>query len=851
MDLAPAAPGGTCADTMEAPMRMSLEHLSADVRFAIRQFGRRPGLTAAALLALACGLGGVITVFALVDAVILRPLPVKAPNELVWLRDPSFSFPVFQEVQARGSMFSSVFAWDARTLHAQWTSEPEPTPTLLASGRIHETLGLRPAAGRLFAQSDAGQTAGEAQAVAVLSYAAWQRRFGGDPSAIGRVIRIEGVPFTIIGVTPPEFFGVAVGVPVEVTIPLTVLPRLRDDERTSLTSVGESWLHIMGRLRPGLSMAAGDAAFQTIWPQILAATAGSVDPAFRARYLTFTSGLEPGVSGESPVRRQFREPLWLLFGFVALLLIAACATVANLLLAAAAGRRHEFALRLALGAGRLRIVQQLFIEGLLLAAAGAVLGLLLSLWAADVLVRLLSTSYDIVVVDLTPDGRLYAFAAIVAAATTAVFVLAPIARASRVDPGPMLEAGGRHTGGLQRARLARALVVAQVAVSLTLLAGSALFVRNLRGLLATDIGFDRENLLVVSVEAVSTVSAPGREQTNAADVMPHWAELLGRLRETPGVRSASLSYKPPISNEQGSWWGRIAVEGAPAPAWNDRTYLNAISPGYFATIGAPLIAGRDFTPGDRDGSPRVVIINASLARAQFGNQSPIGRHLVMHDSQETTRFEVIGVTRDAAYQNLQETRRRIAYLPYTQVPDLLRDRPLVAVVRAAGATAAVAESIRAATRSFDASAPITIQSVETRIDESLVGERLITVIAVFLGAVSLLLACGALGGLMSHLVAARTREIGLRLALGAERRLVLGLVMRQALTIAVLGVIAGLGLTLAASRLVARFLTVVRPDDPLALAAAAAILLATTAAAGYLPARRAARVDPMVALRAE
>ncbi len=840
---------------------MPLERVWSDVRFAGRQLGRRPGLTMAALLALACGLGGVITIFTLVDAVILRPLPVKAPGELVWMRDPSFSFPVFQEVQTRaGMLFSSVFSWDARTLQVQWAREPERTPMLLASGRIHETLGLRAAAGRLFTESDAGASAAEAKAVAVLSYAAWQRRFAGDPLAIGRTIRIEGVPFTIIGVTPPEFFGVAPGVPVDVSIPLTMMPRLRDDKRTILTSAAESWLHIMGRLRPGVSVTAADATFQTIWPQILRATADAVSPDFRPRYLTFTSGLEPGASGESPVRRQFREPLWLVFGLVALLLVAACTTVANLLLAATAARRHELAVRIALGASRPRIVQQLFIEGLLLASAGAALGLLLSSWAADVLVRLLSTSYGIVVIDLTPDRRVFAFTALIIAAATIVFTLAPIVRAAHIDPGPMLEAGGRHTGGPQRARLARMLVVMHVAISLTLLAGSALFVRNLWGLLATDIGFTRQNLLVVSIDALSPVSAHGRQQTqqpqqtpqtNAPDLMTYYAELLRRLRDTTAVRSASLSTKPPISNELGYWWERIAAEGAPVPAPRARTYLNAISPGYFATIGSPLIAGRDFSSADRDGSPRVAIINATLAHAEFGNASPIGRYLVMYEGKDMTRLEVIGVARDSAYHDVKETRLRIAYLPYTQVPDVLRVQPLSAEVSIAAPMAAVSDSIRAAIRSVDASGPMTIQSVETRIDESLVGERLITVIAVFLGTVSLLLACGALGGLMSHLVAARTREIGLRLALGAERRRVLTLVMRQALALAASGVIVGLGLTLAAGRLVASFLTGIRPDDPLMLAAAATLLLLTMTAAGYLPARRAAHVDPMVALRRE
>lgn len=831
---------------------MALEHLWNDLRFARRQFARRPGLTAAALVALACGLGGVTTVFTLVDAVILRPLPVKSPDELVWLRDPAFSFPVFREVTARGRMLSNVFAWDSRRLQAQWAGDgdPESTQVMLATGGIYDTLGLHPAAGRLLRPSDSGQSAADAQAVAVLSYAAWQRRFGADPSAIGRTLRIEGMPFTIVGVTPPGFFGVAVGAPVDVTIPLTILPRLREDERQALTSPSNIWVYIMGRLRPGVSLAAADAEFQTIWPQILRATADSVDPGFRPRYLKFTSGLEPGASGYSPVRRQFQDALWLLFGLVGLLLVAACATVANLLLAAAAGRRHELALRLALGAARWRIVQQLFVEGLLLAVAGGVLGFLFSSWAADLLVGLLSTSYESVVVNVAPDGRVLTFVALVIGVATIVFTMAPIVRASRIDPGPVLDAGARQTGSLQRARTARALVAAQVAISLTLLAGSALFVRNLRHLLATDIGFDRENLLVVRVDAQSPLSASNPRVSGAADRMPFYAELLRRIRETPGVGSASLSQKSPISNEEGSSWTTFAAEGGDAlPAPTGRTYLNTISPNYFATIGMPIVAGRDFEWSDRDGTPRVAIVNTSLARAYFGNDSPVGRRLLMDRS--ATRLEVVGVVPDGTYQDLREERHRIAYLPYLQQPDVVGDQNLVADVRVAGTPATIADSIRSAVRIVDPSAPLTIQSVRSRIDESLVGERLITVIAVFLGAVSLLLACGALGGVMSYLVTARTREIGLRLALGAERRLVLGLVMRQALTVATLGAIAGLGFTLAAGRLVSRFLTTIGPADPVALAGATAILLITTAVAGYLPARRAARVDPMVALRSE
>jgi putative ABC transport system permease protein len=828
---------------------MAIEHLWNDMRFALRQFTRRPGLTLAALVALTCGLGGVTTVFTLVNAVILRPLPVVAPDRLVWMRDPSFSFPVFEEVRARGTMLSHVFAWESRTMQAQWKNDAEATHVMLATGGIYDTLGLHPAAGRLLTESDGGRSPADAKAVAVLSYSAWQRHFGASTSAIGQTLRIDGTPFTIVGVTPADFFGVEVGVPVDVTIPLTMLPRIREDERQPFASPSRSWLNIMGRLRPGLALATADAEFQTIWPQILNATSEGVRPSFRPRYLTFTSGLESGVSGYSPVRRQFRDPLLLLFALVGLLLVAACATVANLLLAAAAGRRHELAVRLALGAARRRIMQQLFIEGLMLALAGAGLGLLFSAWTADVLVQLLSTSYASVVVDVAPDQRVLLFVASIVAVATTVFTIAPIVRAWRIDPGQMLDGGARQAGTVHRARAARALVAVQVAISLTLLAGSALFVRDLGQLLARDVGFNRENLLVVSVDALSPLSVPQRRATTEApDFVPYYGQLLQRFGDTAGVVSASVSFKPPISNERGYWFDKFLVEGG-GPIVTGRTYMNAVSPGYFRTMGMPLIAGRDVESTDRDGRPRVVIINTAFARAYFGEGSPIGRHVLMGD--EATRLEVIGLVGDTTYQNLHEDRKRIAYVPFMQVPDFLRQHNLVAELRVASSAMVSAESIRAAVRAVDPEAPFTIQSVRTRIDESLVGERLITLIAVFLGVVSLLLGCGALGGLMSHLVTARTREIGLRLALGAERRSVLTLVLRQTLAIAIFGGIGGLGLTWAGGRLVAGFLSTISPLDPWALAAATAILLLTAAIAGYLPARRAAHVDPMVALRAE
>jgi putative ABC transport system permease protein len=399
----------------------------------------------------------VTTVFTLVDAVVLRPLPVSAPGELVWLRNPSFSYPMFEQVRDRARMLRGVFAWEQRMLHTAWTSEPEPTSMLLVSGAFHETLGLRPAAGRLLNAADVGNTSADAQAVAVLSYAAWQRRYGGDPAAIGRTLRIEGQPFTIVGVTPPGFFGVAVGMSPDVTIPVTMLPRLRSDERDSLANADRFWLNIMGRLRSGVSIAVADAAFQTEWAQALVATtAPHWQPEWRARYLTFTSGLEPGAGGYSPVRRQFQAALWLLFGLVALVLVVACATVANLLLAAAAGRRRELALRLAIGAGRARLVQQLFLEGVLLAGAGGALGCLFSTWVADLLVRLLSTRYDPVTLAPSVDLRVLAFTTGAIGIAALAFTIAPIVRAVRIDPGPVLKAGVRQAGADRRPAAHRA-----------------------------------------------------------------------------------------------------------------------------------------------------------------------------------------------------------------------------------------------------------------------------------------------------------------------------------------------------------------------------------------------------------
>jgi predicted permease len=444
--------------------------------------------------------------------------------------------------------------------------------------------------------------------------------------------------------------------------------------------------------------------------------------------------------------------------------------------------------------------------------------------------------------------------------TALAFTLAPIVRAVGIDPGPVLKAGARQAGGEGRpAGIARALVAAQVALSVVLLVGSALFVRNLSGLLTRDAGFDREGLLVVHVDVLSPTSARSAAGDRAADLTVWYDELLRRLRATPGVRAASLSRKPPISNDLGSWWDTFSVASQPPAAagrqpWassdRQRTFLNAVSPGHFATVGTAFVAGRDFSASDGAGGPKVAVINASTAAAYFGRRNPIGQRLTMGRADRSQELEVIGVVRDSVYQRLQEEPRRIVYVPYPQVASVLEQSSLYAVVRNAGG-GSIGESLRAAIRGLDATAPIRIETVRARIDESLVQERLLTVIATFLGGVSLLLACGALGGVVSRMVASRTSEIGLRIALGAERHAVAALVLREALALTLVGAVVGVGLALAGGRLVASFLHGLQPGDPAAVGAATALMLLTAAITGYLPARRAARVDPIEALRAD
>jgi predicted permease len=820
-----------------------LESVWQDGVYAARIVRRSPVFAAAMIVVMALGIGATTGVFGLIDSLVLKSLPVREPQRLVVFAKPGFSYPLFTEVRSRGShIFSGFFAWNIERLSVQWATELEPTEVLMASGEFYSALGISAAAGRTFGADDDRLGGGHQGPVAVISHACWQRRFGGDASIVGRTVRIDRAPFTIIGVTPPGFFGVAAGLSPDITIPLT---SLLDPE--TLRTPSKAWLHFMGRLRDGLTVPQANAALQSIWPAVLEVTTNPAEaPDRRAMYLGRTTALEPGRTGFSRVRNQFQEPLWLLLALVALLLTVAAASAANLLLARGVARRREIAVRLAIGASRARLVRQMLTEALVWTFLGAAVGVILAEWGGRALVTLMSTWEEPIVLDVSPSWRVVAFTVVVALLTTTLSAVLPGLRSTRLDPSSTLKDGAQVGGSLlRRWSLGKALVAAQVALTVLLLAGDALFVRSLQRVLAQDAGFDRRNLLVLSTDAIAAGYKDGR-------LMTFYSGLLQRLGTVPGVESASLSWYPPISDQMGHWTQSIAVDGAPVRSEPSRyVYFNAVSPEYFRTLGIRLLRGRAFSRTDADGAPRVVIVNESLVRRFFGAGDAVGRRISIGKSQSRQDLQIVGIVSDAKYQRLQEATRSIAYLPWAQLSEMIAGVNLVAEVRAADGVGSVAERVMREARAIDAVVPIRIESIADRIDASLVRERVIALLAVVLGLSALTLACAGLYGLLSYAVSRHTREIGLRLALGATRGAVLWMVLRDSLVLTGVGVTIGLAASLALARFARTLLFQVSAMDPASLAAASAVMLSVAVCAAFLPARRALRVDPVDALRSE
>jgi predicted permease len=820
------------------------ESFCRDVRYAIRSLRKSRGFTAAAVLTLALGIGATTAIFSLLEAVLLKSLPVKNPEELVLLRAGGL-YPAFQAFRRHTSIFVDLCATSGVTLLDAEIQNGvrERTAVSLVSGSYFSTLGVQSAIGRVFTADD-DRVPGE-HPVAVASYGYWQRRFGRDVTILNRVVRISGTPITIIGVAPPGFFGEHVGVAPDVWVPLAMWGEVVPG-RNLLQSPGAGWLRMIGRVRPGTIVSGAQPELTVTFRQVVAEIFGPNMPEdVRRDTARAIVAFEPAGKGLSNLRARFARPLQLLMAAVVLVLLIACANIANLLLARATARRREIDMRLALGMSRARLVQQLLTESLVLAALGGALGVALSWLGREGLLRLISADGSRVPVAVTTDARLLVFVAVVSLATAILFGLAPAWQSARASIVTSLVAR-REAGGAPRQRLSSILVIAQVALSLVLLMGAGLFLRTIANLRDVDLGFAPEQLLVVDLNP----QAAGYRDDQAIALS---RTLLDRIEAVPGVSSVSLSEHGLLTGTDNGTNLMRPRGFAAGPEGFPRTRWDVVGPRYFSTIGTPLLSGRDFTERDSVGSPLVVAINEEMARTFFAGANPIGQRLVWGAGAGQKEFEIVAVTRDVKQSGPRDEPQPRFYLPYFQMP-VARSNWILAstrfIVRTAGSPAALAPSLRQLISSEDSRLSVASLVIGPElVSRTLVQERMVAILLVAFGGLAVGLACLGLYGLIAYHAVQQTSEIGIRMALGAQRGDVLWVMLRRALGWIAAGVGIGIPLALTASRVPQKLLFGLSATDPGALIGAAIVMSAMGLLAAYIPARRASRLDPLIALR--
>ncbi|PYQ00972.1 MAG: multidrug ABC transporter substrate-binding protein [Acidobacteria bacterium] len=851
-----------------------LDTLAADLRYAGRTMAANKTFAGLAILSLALGIGANTAIYSFMDSILLRSLPVPDPESLVVLNwhapyaehdsvmqsmsgttydDPRsgvtagiFPFPAYELFRKYDSVFSTVFAhfpgWQVRRLNVTINGHADIAAGWNVSGDYFGGLGVPPAAGRLILPDD--DRAG-APAVAVVSYGFSQRRFGGPANAAGRSILVDNLPFTVVGVTPPGFFGVDPAAAPDVYLPVHTNELLGAGKQFGFRpedylAPNFYWVQVMGRLRPGVSLAHAQAVLAPPFRQWVASTA-TTDPQ-RANLPELI--VKEGAGGLDTLRRRYSQPLYVLMALVGLILALACANVANLLLARAASRGREIALRLSVGASRPRIVRQLLTESVLLASLGGALGLLFAIWGIRFLTLLLANGRADFTLHAEMNCRVLGVTAALSLLTGVLFGLAPALRATRVDLLPALKEtqGGRPARHrFRRVGLSHALVVGQIAVSLLMLVAAGLFVRTLANLQAIELGFNPRDLLLFQVDARKA----GHKDP---EIAAFYAALRERLSAIPGVRSASLERDSLIQGEHGL---PIGLSGSPP---NPANRFLTVGPAFFTTMRIPILAGRDFDEGDRPGSPSVAVINEVFAKANFGDRNPLGQHLTLREAGDESRLardmEIVGVSRNARYGALTRAIPPVVYIPYDQ--GYPRPDEMVFALRTLGDPLRYVDSVREIVREADARLPVSeVRTQAADIDQTINQEITFAELCSGFAILALVIAGVGLYGTVSYNVARRTAEIGIRMALGAQRSRVVRMVLSEVLVLVAGGLAIGLAAALGTSRFVASLLYGMTANDPLTLALALMTLLGTALAAGYAPARKASRIDPMTALRQE
>ena len=824
--------------------------LVRDLTFALRQMRRTPIVSGVALVSLALGIGANVAIFSLVNALVLKPLPVPEPDRLVIVglerpmgNDTAVTNPIWEYMRDHQQALMEVAAYGNPRFNLNSGGETRNAQGLFVSGRFFGTLGVTAHIGRTFTADDDRRGGGPDGPVAVLSYGFWQREYGGRSDVLGQSISLDGHPFTIIGVSQRDFLGVQIGRAFDVAAPIGTEPIIRGRE-SSLDRRSSWWLIMIGRLAPGQTSEQAQSELRSFQPEVRDATMPQdwlADD--RKQFLSEPFALMPGGTGVSNLRARYSRPLYVLLGIVGLVLTIACANMANLLLAQSVARRKELAVRLSLGAGRWRLVRQLLVESIMLSTIGALTGLLIARWGSRAIVAMLSTRTQVIEVNLAMDWRVFAFTTAVGVITGLLFGVAPAFRGTRLTPADALRDHSRGVvSGGGRFQIGHGLVAMQVALSFVLVFGSTLFVRTLVALTSQEMGFEASHALVGNLDLRGTgVAADNRLQM--------FTRVREALSAVPGVEAAAISFVTPVS---GSTWNlEINVPGY---ASNNRrgVLFNGISPNFFKTMATPLVAGRDLADTDRAGAPEVIIVNDAFARKYFNGENPIGRTFDIVGFNErfpTRHMNIIGMVGDTKYQRLREEAQPIMYGALAQEREISSGARVV--VRTTGAPFDSRNAIVRAIAGVHKDIAVDLKRLDEDLGANVLQERLVATLSGLFGVLALLLAALGLYGVMSYSVSRRRNEIGIRMALGAEPGTVVGLVLKNVAFITIAGLIGGAGAAVATGRFINALLYNLAATDTTMIVVTAITLAAAAAIAGYLAARRAARIDPMAALREE